>query len=319
MDGVFINQKRTRLYNIIGLVCGLFSILLFTFVLIVDRSAAWDYVLFACGVIFFALIISILCGVSLYVNKRAFIHMDEEHISAFCQYGLSLECKLTDVKWVTYGGAGLDIRLKNGKKYNLINLENADQLGRFIVKRIPEPPVPSRSKESLIAELSVMKRKRNREAIVALSGFVLLIPLVLVGSAVTGNAELHQFGSDDWRIFAILATVGILMVIVACVALRRAIAHIEELDVLRRTICQMVFQTTPLQPGNAIRVFAEYYTLQPSRLTVYEVPGSEQVYYILEDMNQNFELEYVTRSAKYSDIDTLLEEIDHLLEVLHTK
>lgn len=319
MDGVFINQKRTRLYNIIGLVCGLFSVLLFTFVLIVDRSATWDYVLFACGVIFFALIISILCGVSLYVNKRAFIHMDEEHISAFCQYGLSLECKLTDVEWVTYGGAGLDIRLKNGKKYNLINLENAYQLGRFIVKRIPEPPMPSRSKESLIAELSVMKRKRNREAIVALSGFVLLIPLVLVGSAVTGNAELHQFGSDDWRIFAILATVGILMVIVACVALRRAIAHIEELDVLRRTICQMVFQTTPLQPGNAIRVFAEYYTLQPSRLTVYEVPGSEQVYYILEDMNQNFELEYVTRSAKYSDIDTLLEEIDHLLEVLHTK
>lgn len=319
MDGVFINQKRTRLYNIIGLVCGLFSVLLFTFVLIVDRSAAWDYVLFACGVIFFALIISILCGVSLYVKKRAFIHMDEEHISAFCQYGLSLECKLTDVEWVTYGGAGLDIRLKNGKKYNLINLENAYQLGRFIVKRIPEPPVPSRSKESLIAELSVMKRKRNREAIVALSGFVLLIPLVLVGSAVTGNAELHQFDSDDWRIFAILATVGILMVIVACVALRRAIAHIEELDVLRRTICQMVFQTTPLQPGNAIRVFAEYYTLQPSRLTVYEVSGSEQVYYILEDMNQNFELEYVTRSAKYSDIDTLLEEIDHLLEVLHTK
>jgi len=319
VDGVFINQKRTRLYNIIGLVCGLFSVLLFTFVLIVDRSATWDYVLFAWGVIFFALIISILCGVSLYVNKRVFIHVDEEHISAFCQYGLSLECKLTDVEWVTYGGAGLDIRLKNGKKYNLINLENAYQLGRFIVKRIPEPPVPSRSKESLIAELSVMKRKRNREAIVALSGFVLLIPLVLVGSAVTGNAELHQFDSDDWRIFAILATVGILMVIVACVALRRAIAHIEELDVLRRTICQLVFQTTPLQPGNAIRVFAEYYTLQPSRLTVYEVSGSEQVYYILEDMNQNFELEYVTRSAKYSDIDTLLEEIDHLLEVLHTK
>ena len=319
MDGIFTNQKRTRLYNIIGLVCGLFSALLFGFVLIVDGEGTLETFLTSCVITFFALIVSIFCCASLYVNRRAFIHVDEEHISAFCQYGLSLECKLTDVEWVTYGGAGLDIRLKNGKKYNLINLENAYQLGRFMIKRIPEPPVPSRSKESLIAEISVMKRKRNREAIVALSGFVLLIPLVLVGSAVTGNAELHQFGGDDWRIFTILAAIGILMVIVACVALRRAIAHIEELDVLRRTICQLVFQTTPLQPGNAIRVFAEYYALQPSRLTVYEVPGSEQVYYILEDMNQNFELEYVTRSEKYPDIDTMLEEIDHLLEILHTK
>lgn len=319
MDGIFTNQKRTRLYNIIGLVCGLFSVLLFTFVLIVDGEVTLETFLKSCVIIFIAVITSSICALSLYVNKRAFIHVDEERISAFCHYGLSLSCELTDVELVSYGGTGLNILLKNSKKYNLINLENAYQLGRFMIKRIPEPPVPSRSKESLIAELSVMKRKRNREAIVALSGFVLLIPLVLVGSAVTGNAELHQFGGDDWKIFAILAAIGILMVIVACVALRRAIAHIEELDVLRRTICQMVFQTTPLLPGNAIRVLVEYYALQPSRLTVYEVPGSEQVYYILEDMNQNFELEYVTRSEKYSEIDTLLEEMDHLLGILHTK
>lgn len=315
MDGVFINQKRTRLYNIIGLVCGLFSVLLFTFVLIVDGEGTLEAFLSSCMIVFFALIVSILCGASLYVNKRAFIHVDEERISAFCHYGLSLSCELTDVERVTYGGAGLNIVLKTGKKYNLMNLGNAHELGRFIIKRIPEKPVPVGSKEAWIARIPAIKKKKKVESIVAISGFAILILLILVGSSLTGNRELRQFVGADWRIFAIMSAVGVTLLAAACVALRKALHHAEELEYLRKKICQTIFQTTPLQPGNAIRVFAEYDKDQPIRLTVYAVSNSKRVYCIEERVNDRFELEHVDFRSGYLEMDDLLEEINYMTEI----
>ena len=89
----------------------------------------------------------------------------------------------------------------------------------------------------------------------------------------------------------------------------------EELEYLRKKICQTIFQTTPLQPGNAIRVFAEYDTDQPIRLTVYAVANSKRVYCIEERVNDRFELEYVDYRSGYLEMDDLLEEINYMTEI----
>ena len=137
MDGVFCKQGFTKIFNIAGLMSGVFLASLFGFFICTGELSTLDDTVISCFFVCFGIFISILCGISLYVNKKAYIHIDEQKISAFCHFGLSLECNLSDISSVSYGGTGLYIQLKNGKKYNLMNLENAYQLGKTFKKGFP--------------------------------------------------------------------------------------------------------------------------------------------------------------------------------------
>ena len=160
MDGVFLRGRFLKLQNILGLVCGIILALMFGFFNFVgayetlgDRLASWVFVIFG-------LFVAALCAVSLYVNKRLFIRVEGERITGYCQFGLSLDCALEDVKSVSYGGTGLNLRLKNGKSYNLMNLENACQLGCYIEKRLPREALPEEDEETILARLAPLGKRR---------------------------------------------------------------------------------------------------------------------------------------------------------------
>lgn len=315
MDGVFGKQRFTKVYNIAGLISGVFLVLLFGFFIIIGEYSTLDDVIVSCFFVCFGLFISILCAISLHVNRKAYIHVDDQKISAFCHFGLSLECDLFDVSSVSYGGTGLNIQLKSGKKYNLMNLENAYQIGKYIQKRISVKPTISLDKDELMAAIPPLRKKRKYEGVASIICFLLLFPGIILTSVLTGWKDLHDFTPNDWTIFSIIAGVGVIAIVVFCILLRKYLLHTDELSKIQGTLYQIILQTAPVQPGNAIKLFIDGEVYASIRLTVYGYPDSDEVYFTVEHVNRNFEVERIHESRIYSNINELAPEIEGMTEI----
>lgn len=315
MDGIFGKQRFTKVYNIIGLISGGFLVLLFGFFICTGEFSTLDDMIASWFFVCFGFLVFILCAISLYVNQKAHIHVDDQRISAFCHFGLSLECDLSDVSSVSYGGTGLNIQLKSGKKYNLMNLENAYQIGKYIQKRIRVKPTISLDKDELMAAIPPLKRKRKQEGISSIICFLLLFPGIFLTSALTGWKELHEFSSNDWSVFSIMLGVGVIVVVVFCILLRKYLLHTDELNKMQGTLHQIILQTAPVQPGNAIKLFIDNDDYASIRLTVYSYPNSDEVYFTIEQVNQSYEIECIHTSRVYSNINELAPEIEGMTEI----
>lgn len=315
MDGVFGKQGFTKIYNIIGLISGAFLVLLFGFFVCIGEYSTLDDVIVSCFFVCFGLFISILCGISLYANRKAYIHVDDQKISAFCHFGLALECDLAEVSNVAYGGTGLNIQLKNGKKYNLINLENAYQIGKYIQKRISVKSSILLDKDKLISSIPPLRKKRKWEGISSIICFLLIFPGIFLTAALTEWKDLHEFGSDDWTVFSIMAGVGVIVIVVFCILLRKYLLDTDELNKMQGTLYQAILQTAPVQPGNAIRLFIDDDVYASIRLTIYGYPNSDEVYFTVEQVNQSYEIECIHTSRVFSNIDELRSEVEGMTEI----
>lgn len=315
MDGVFGKQKFTKVYNIIGLISGAFLVLLFGFFICIGEFNTLDDMILSWFFVCFGLFISLLCAISLYVNRKAHIHVGENKISAFCHFGLTLECDLSEVSNVSYGGTGLNIQLKNGKKYNLMNLENAYQIGKYIQKRISVKPTISLNKDELMSAIPPLRKKRKREGISSIICFLLLFPGIFLTSALTGWKDLHEFSSNDWTVFSIMAGAGVIVIVAFCILLRKYLLHTDELNKMQGTLYQIILQTAPVQPGNAIKLFIDDDVYSSIRLTIYGYPNSDEVYFTVEQVNQSFEIECIHTSRVYSNINELSPEVEGMTEI----
>lgn len=315
MDGVFCKQGFTKVYNIIGLVSGAFLTLLFGFFICIGEFSTLDDVIIAYFFICFGIFISILCSISLYVNRKAHIHVDEHKISAFCHYGLSLECELSDVSSVSYGGTGLNIQLKSGKKYNLMNLNNAYQIGKYLQKRLFVKPTISLDKDKLIATITPLRKKRKREGISSIFCFLLIFPGIFLTAALTGWKDLHEFSSNDWTIFSIMLGVGVFVVVIFSILLRKCLLHTDELNKMQGMLYQTILQTAPVQSGNAIKLFIDDDIYASIRLTIFGYPNSDEVYFTVEGVNQSYEIECIHTSRVYPNIEELTSEVEGMTEI----
>ena len=315
MDGVFCKQGFTKIFNIAGLMSGVFLALLFGFFICTGELSTLDDTVISCFFVCFGIFISILCGISLYVNKKAYIHIDEQKISAFCHLGLSLECNLSDISSVSYGGTGLYIQLKNGKKYNLMNLENAYQLGKNIQKRISVKPAISLEKDELTAAIPPLRKKRKREGIGAIISFLLIFPGIFLTAALTDWKDLYEFSSKDWIVFSMMFGVGIIVIVGFCILLRKYLLDTEEINKMQGALRQIILKTAPVQPGNTIKLLIDDDVYASIRLTIYGYPNADDVYFTVEQVNQSYEIECIHTSKVYANINELSPEIEGMTEI----
>ena len=315
MDGIFGKKRFTKVYNVIGLISGVFLVLLFGSFLFVGEFSTLDDVIISCFFVCFGFFVSFLCGISLYVNRKAYIHVDDQKISAFCHLGLSLKCDLSDVSSVSYGGTGLNIQLKNGKKYNLMNLENAFQIGKHIQRRIFVKPTSSLDKDDLMAAIPPLRKKRKYEGVASIICFLLIFPSIFLTAALTEWKDLHEFSSDDWTVFSIMAGVGVVVIVVFCILLRKYLLDTDVLNKMQGMLYQTILQTAPVQPGNALKLFIDDEIYASVRLTVYGYPNSDEVYFTVEQVNQSYEIECIHTSRVYANVNELASEIENMTEV----
>ncbi len=305
MNGVFTKSKSIIIYNIIGIVSGLFLSLLFGSFVIANEFETIDDIVCVFFLIVFGIFIIGLCGLSLYVNHKAFIHADDQSVSAFCHFGLSLNCDMSDIESISYGGDGLNIKLNNGKNYNLMHLANAYEVGRYIEKRIFHQSTSFFAKEELIAKNSTLSKKRKIQGFSSIGCFLLVFSEIFITSALTQWKELNEFSSTDWFVFAIMSVIGIIIMTVLCISLRKYLINTDEQNKTIKMLNKTILYNTALAPGNAIKLFVndEYY---PSfRVTVYGFPNSSEVYYTIEDIDPNYDLRCVGKSKIFTDYESL--------------
>lgn len=197
MEGIF-RKGLNRLYGILGTVSGVGLIGLMSFVLAVDPAVQPGDIGYFVFFMIFGLIAAVVSIYSLFVTARVFLRVTGDRITGYSGLSGSVDCAMADVAHVAWGGTGLSIELKDGKRLNFNDLANAWEVGAFIRERTFVAPKADMDREELARTVIALRRKCNRLAIGAGVAAVLLIPEIIVTVALTGSRELEQFTRQDW-------------------------------------------------------------------------------------------------------------------------
>lgn len=136
--------------------------------------------------------------------------MEEDRILGWTPMGGVLNCAMGDVDAVAWGGGGLNVTLKNGKRYNYTDLGNADDIGEFIRQRTFVPESVDMDRETLARAILKQKRKCKRRVRGVLISLILVFLPILLAAFLTEGKELHDFAAADWKVFLVLGSVALL-------------------------------------------------------------------------------------------------------------
>ena len=202
MEGIF-RKRLNRLYGILSTVSGIGLTGLICFVLAVDPAVQQSDIGYFVFFMVFGLIAAGAGIWSLFVTGRVFLRVSEDRIEGFSGLSGRVDCAMGDVAHAAWGGTGLSIELKNGRRYNFNDLLNNHQIGSFIRERTFVAPKVDMDREELARTVLGLKRKNNRLALGVLVSVVLLIPEILLTAALTGGRELEEFTRQDWTVLGI--------------------------------------------------------------------------------------------------------------------
>ena len=210
MDGIFRRKKWNRFLNWLGLVSGIGLVGIFAFLMVVDPPQHWDDALAAGFFVVFGLVVSVFCIIGLRNGPKIFLPVEEDRILGWTPMGGVLNCSMSDVKAVAWGGGGLNVTLKNGKRYNYTDLDKFQEIGEFIRQRTFVPESVSMDRETLATAILKQKRRcKNRVRGILVSLLFVFLP-ILLAAFLTDGKELHDFAAADWKIYLILMALGLL-------------------------------------------------------------------------------------------------------------
>ena len=311
MDGIFY-KGGLRVYNIIGLIAGVFLILLFGFILCTEPYDVGEDLFAAIFFMCFGALVVVFCGISLYVDHKAFIHADDFRVKAFCHFGLSLSCELSEIESVSYSGIGLTLKLKTGRRYSLMYMKNAYEVGRYIRRRLPRKTKNTQSKDELLAEIMRLTRMWKRCGCRLFFCFVLWFAGIILTAWMTDWKDMSEFTYNDWIIFAAMAGICLIVAIVIVLLTRKTTRVNALLDEKRHLLARAILFGTPLRSGNVIAVFIDDADNIGLRVTVYGYPNAEDVYYVVEQADRYGQLVCTHESHIYSNFSELAPELEGL-------
>ena len=315
MDGIFSKSKGVLALNIGGVASGMLILAIFGLMLAFGAIETIDHIVgtvFFCG---FATFDIIYFGRSWYADRKAFIHVDEARIRAYCHIGSYLDCEIRQVREIRFLPNGMHIWLNDGKHYLIAHLRNGYQLQQYIYDRRPKEPMPVLDKEQTIAQLKRLKKKQKPAAILSSCAFLLVFPTIIGASWLTGWKELGEFYSRDWVIFAVMGVSVVALFVVFARSLRRYANGSDEAVKLSEQLSRQILLTAPATLDNPLYIYVDDETPY-SRVTVYGILNSEKVYSAVEEVDPNFQLFRTEISEIYPNMDALLKDLDEdLIEI----
>ena len=315
MESFFCKKTWTRIGNILGLVCGIFLAVFFCGLLIGGALVRPDDIGAACFFSVFGLLVALLCGVSLYVNRKVFVRADQDGVTGYFHIGRAMACRYDEIDAVSFGGTGLNIRLKSGKKYGMINLDNAMDLGRFIKNRMPLPPLSTRTEDELAQTVQDARARRKKCALGLIGCFVMIFSGIFATAFLTAGKELADFTAADLQIFGIMIAWDLLLTVAIVILIRRFVRHSEVCQRNLEELHLLILRTAPLPAGNPLRVYVNLDDHPPVRVTICGLPQSREVYSILEGIGRENTLEKIHESKLYPNMDALEPELEGLTEI----
>ena len=300
MDGIFI-RKKTNIWLGLLLLCGIFFVILYVFLNMVDSEATSELLTF--------LIMGIICGLiaipSMLLNRGAYIHIEENTIKAKYHWFGKLDCSIDDIEFVLPQINTLTILLKSGKRHVIMGVENSWALGSAIRRQGFE--IEKEAPDSLRQKLSLAQATRKKELWWVFGGITLLFVNIFIAVLLTGGRDLHEFSQLDWILFSVMGAIELLTLIGLFYAAQRCRKHLLPIEQLKHRLRGAIIATHPLPTNNITAVYTD--ENHTGRIVVCGFPNDDSVYYCVEEIYGNFELETVHTSEIYESTEELPEEV----------
>lgn len=289
-------------------ICGLFLVILFTFLKFADSQAGHEvYIGVAMGATFCAV------GAAAYLfNRKAFIRVREDHISARHNWSAKLECDIDEVDFALAQMNTLTLLLKNGKRHILVELDNAYAVAEAIRCRMDwkEPRAPQEIREERLR----LQRERKKDITLIVWLCVLMFAVIFLAVWLTGGRDIPEFSRQDWVIFAIMCGVEVLVVVALFCCAGRAGRKLLPLEKETYLMGRRIVETQPLLPGNVKAVYTD--SACRGRITVFGYPDSGCVYFTVEQLVEDYQLQEVYTSGIFENEQEMEEELEEEIEYL---
>lgn len=300
MDGSSILRKKTDIWLVLLLLCGIFFIALYIFLNAVDSEATSELLIF--------LIMGILmCSVaipSILLNYGAYIHIEENTIKAKYHLFGRLDCCIDEVEFVLPKINTLTILLKNRKRHVITGVENSWALSSLI--RRQNFDVEKESPDAIRQKLIHAQVTRKNELFGVLGGIILMFTNIFVAVLLTGGKDLHAFSKLDWILFGMMGCIELLTLIGLFYIANRCGKHLLSIEQLKFRLRGAIIASYPLSTNNTTAVYTD--ENHTGRILVCGFPNDESVYYCVQEFTGSFEFETVYMSEIYDGKDELPED-----------
>lgn len=301
MDGIFARRK-TNVWNFLLLICGILFVALYTFLSIVDSDSTNELLAF----LIVGILLCIFGSFSLFLNHRAYIHIEEDTIHAKYHWFGKLNCSIDEVAFVFPQNQTLTLLLKSGKRHVIAGIANAWPLSSAIRRQIFN--LETEAPDSLKKKLDAIHAARKKELFRAIIGIILMFSNIFITVLLTGSREMCGFSKRDWILFASMGIVELLTVIATFYFAVRCGKHLIPIEQLKYRLKGAYVASQPLPSGNAKYIYTD--ENHSGRIIMYGFPNSESVYYSVQEFVGNFQLKTVHTSEIYESEDALIEEAD---------
>lgn len=299
MDGIFI-RKKTNIWLVLLLLCGIFFVILYVFLNMMDSEATSELLTF--------LIMGIICGLiaipSMLLNRGAYIHIEENTIKAKYHWFGKLDSSIDDIEFVLPQINTLTILLKSGKRHVIMGVENSWALSSAIRRQCFK--IEKETPNSLRQKLSLAQTTRKKELWWVLGGVALLFVNIFIAVLLTGGRDLHEFSQLDWILFSVMGAIELLTLIGLFYVAQRCGKHLLPIEQLEYRLRGAIIATHPLPTNNITAVYTD--ENHTGRIVVCGFPNDGSVYYCMEEIYGNFELKTVHTSEIYESTEELPEE-----------
>lgn len=307
MKGIFI-RKNFNGWLLLQLLCGLSFIGMYIFFNVIDttKNANVTLIFLVIGILMCLTVISLWL-----LNYGAFFNVSEEFIQAKYHWFGKINCNLTDVDFALARVNTLIIQLKNGKVYTIGGIQNSWELCSFIRQNMNFDANVQPSK--LIEELNELKSTRKKWFIYTCFALALMFINIFVTVFLTGERDFNEFSKTDWKIMTVMGAVECVTVIMTFWLALKTGKNNTPIERLNYYIPRTIIETKPLLPGNMLKVYTDRDYME--RLTLFGFPNEDSVYYSVERIDGNYNLEKIFTSEIYEDIDHMPDGLEWLIDI----
>ncbi len=239
-----------------------------------------------------------LFGVFLFLwNRKAYLRLEDGVLyGKFHCFG-GIYCPLTQIDFVLPQVNMLTVVLKSGKRRIISGVENSWALSRELRRQTysPETESPAALREQAAAHQAA--RKKGLIALAACAA--LLFAYIFLAMRLTGDRELSEFTQSDWVVFWAMICLELVTVGVLFFLAQRSGGHLLPTEQLKYRLRGALILSEPLPGGNVRSVWTDGDNSE--RIVLCGFPGSEELYYTVQEFSGQYELQTVFTSDIFSD------------------
>lgn len=296
MEGTFI-KKKTNMWGILLLWCGIFLIAMYVGLKMMDSQETSG--------LFFLMVLGICCGLvaipTMTFNRGAYIRVVEGAVKAKYHWFGELDCAVGEIAFVLPQVNMLTILMNSGKRHIIMGVENAWYVAAAIRKE--GYTVEREAPDAIRAEMTRAQAARKKSMLWVLGIAVLLFANIFLTVGLTGGRDMPVFSKTDWAIFAGMSAVELATVVALFYLADRCGKQLLPIEQLKYRLRNGTIFTAPMPNNNVVAVYAD--VSGGGRIVVCGFPNDESVYYYVQEVIGNYELETIHISEIYDSIEEL--------------